>query len=114
MNDLAEQLLRSEFRKLMGTVMGGGSGGGIGDFIGGLLKKLPGFANGGFLPAGQIGIVGEKGPELIQGPANITPMNGFGNVTYNINAVDAPSFQALVARDPAFIHGVAMQGAKSI
>jgi len=114
MNDLAEQLLRSEFRKLMGTVMGGGSGGGIGDFLGGLLKKIPGFANGGFLPAGQIGIVGEKGPELIQGPANITPMNGFGNVTYNINAVDAPSFQALVARDPAFIHGVAMQGAKSI
>lgn len=114
MNDLAEQLLRSEFRNLMGTVMGGGSGGGIGDFVGGLLKKLPFFANGGFLPAGQIGIVGEKGPELIQGPANITPMNGFGNVTYNINAVDAPSFQALVARDPAFIHGVAMQGAKSI
>jgi len=36
------------------------------------------------------------------------------NVTYIINAVDAPSFQALVARDPSFIHAVAMQGARSI
>ena len=55
------------------------------------------------------------GPEFITGPANITPMGGsMGNVTYNINAVDAPSFQSLVARDPGFIHAVAMQGARSL
>jgi hypothetical protein len=39
---------------------------------------------------------------------------GGGNVTYNISAVDAPSFQALIARDPSFIHAVAMQGAKGL
>jgi hypothetical protein len=36
------------------------------------------------------------------------------NVTYNINAVDAASFKAMIARDPAFIHAVAMQGSKSV
>jgi hypothetical protein len=41
-------------------------------------------------------------------------MGGSTNVTYNIQAVDAASFQALVARDPSFIHAVAMQGARGI
>jgi hypothetical protein len=36
------------------------------------------------------------------------------NVTYNINAVDASSFKALVAADPGFIHAVAMQGSMSV
>jgi hypothetical protein len=39
---------------------------------------------------------------------------GGGYVTYNINAVDAASFKAMIARDPGFIHAVAMQGAGSI
>lgn len=71
------------------------------------------FANGGNLPAGKFGIVGERGPELIGGPASITPMGG-GSVTYNINAVDAASFKALVAADPGFIHAVAMKGAGNV
>lgn len=78
---------------------------GIGDFFGGF------FANGGTLGAGKIGVVGERGPELIRGPADISPLSLGGSVTYNINAVDAASFKALVARDPQFIHAVAMQGA---
>ena len=83
---------------------------GIGDFFGGF------FANGGTLPAGKFGIAGEAGPELITGPASITPLSGLGggSVTYNINAVDAASFKALVARDPGFIHAVAMKGASGI
>jgi hypothetical protein len=83
---------------------------GIGDFFGGF------FANGGNLGAGKWGIAGENGPELISGPATVTPMGGGGvtNVTYNINAVDAMSFKQLVAQDPSFIHAVAMQGAKSM
>lgn len=80
---------------------------GISDFFGGF------FANGGTIPANKFGIVGERGPELIGGPANITPM-GMGSVTYNINAVDAASFKALVAADPGFIHAVAMKGAGSV
>jgi hypothetical protein len=75
------------------------------------------FATGGTIPRGKFGVVGERGPELISGPADITPMSGMGgvtNVTYNISAVDAVSFQQLVARDPSFIHAVAMQGARGM
>ena len=73
------------------------------------------FANGGFINPGKFGIVGERGPEIVTGPANITPLDQLGgsaqNVTYNINAVDAQSFRNLVARDPEFIHAVALKGA---
>lgn len=73
------------------------------------------FANGGTLGAGKWGIAGENGPEMISGPATVTPMSsGTTNVTYNINATDAKSFQALLARDPQFLYAVTMQGAKSI
>ena len=76
---------------------------------------LPGFAKGGYLPSGQMGIVGENGPELITGPANITPMQNQQPVTvnYNISAVDAASFRALVARDPQFIYNITEQGRRS-
>jgi lambda family phage tail tape measure protein len=89
-------------------------GSGISDFFGGFGGW---FANGGTLGAGKWGIAGEAGPEIVSGPANITPMGGQGGtqyVTYNINAVDAMSFKAMVAADPSFIHAVAMQGAGSI
>jgi lambda family phage tail tape measure protein len=100
---------------IFGDLLGGiGSGitsvfSGIGDLFGGF------FANGGNLGAGKWGIAGENGPEIISGPATVTPM-GMGSstyVTYNINAVDAMSFKQLVAQDPGFIHAVAMQGARS-
>ena len=83
---------------------------GIGDFFGGF------FANGGYLPAGKWGVVGENGPEMIGGPASISPMGmgGMTNVTYNINAVDAASFKQLVAQDPAFIYAVTQQGSRSV
>lgn len=73
------------------------------------------FADGGFINPGKFGIVGERGPEIVTGPANITPLDQLGggttNVTYNISAVDAQSFRNLVARDPEFIHAVALKGA---
>jgi len=96
-------------------IFGGGSGGGGGFFetAGNAIKDIFGgwFANGGTLAPGKFGIVGERGPEFIGGPANITPMAG--NVTYNINAVDAQSFKQMIAADPSFIHGVAMAGART-
>lgn len=79
----------------------------IGNFFGGL------FADGGNLGAGKWGIAGEAGPELIRGPASITPIRG-GNITYNINAVDAMSFKQMIAQDPSFLHAVVQQGARSI
>jgi hypothetical protein len=80
---------------------------GVGDLFGGF------FATGGMIPPGRFGVVGERGPEFVSGPASVTPMAAT-NVTYNINAVDAASFKAMIARDPAFIHAVAMQGSKSV
>jgi hypothetical protein len=41
-------------------------------------------------------------------------MTGGSTVIYNINAVDAPSFQQLVARDPKFIHAVAEKGRQNL
>jgi hypothetical protein len=38
--------------------------------------EIPAFADGGDIPAGQLGIAGENGkPELITGPASVTPNN---------------------------------------
>jgi hypothetical protein len=107
----------------IGNLFGGGGGG---NFLGGIVDNLFGgfddlfagfFANGGVIPRGQFGVVGERGPELISGPAQITPMDQIGGqqyVTYNINATDARSFRDLLARDPGFIHAIAQQGARRV
>ena len=72
------------------------------------------FANGGYIPAGNYGIVGERGPEMVMGPASVRPgVSGGGAMNVTINAVDAPSFQALVAADPEFIYSVAQRGSRS-
>ena len=83
-----------------------GAFGGIGDFFAGF------FANGGFIPGGKFGVVGERGAELVSGPAQVTPIAG--GVTYNINAVDVNSFQNLLARDPGYLHALVVKGQKSI
>lgn len=69
--------------------------GGVGDFFGNIGSWFGGlFADGGYLPSGKVGIVGEAGPEVITGPASITPMDQIGSTTVNpqvnftINAVD--------------------------
>ena len=126
--DLGEQLLRGGIQDIFSQIGGGGGGGSfLGNLFGGgsqqssgggffdSIKKLFGgfFANGGYLPAGQFGIVGERGPEMITGPANITPGARGGALNVTINAVDAPSFQALVASDPEFIYSVAQRGSRS-
>jgi lambda family phage tail tape measure protein len=80
-------------------------------------------ATGGNIPLGQVGIVGENGPEYVRGPAHVTTnsqsqadglLGGNTNVTYNINAVDAQSFKAMIAADPSFIYAVSMQGARGM
>jgi lambda family phage tail tape measure protein len=83
----------------------------IGSSIGDLFAGF--FANGGTIPAGRFGIVGEAGPEFVGGPASVTPMTGT-NVTYNINAVDAMSFKQLLAQDPSFIYSLSLQGSGQI
>jgi len=127
----AKTVLKTGVNNFLSGVMGGAMGGqqqqapapkesgfssflkGIGGSIG---NKLFGglFANGGYLPAGQFGIVGERQAEMVMGPASIRPSaNGGGAMNVVINAVDSSSFKALVARDPEFIYAVAQRGSRS-
>lgn len=82
-------------------------GGFLGDLFGGF------FATGGNLPPGRFGIVGEAGPEVVSGPATITPLQG-QQVVYNINAVDVRSFQEMLAQDPSFVHAVVQRAQRRI
>jgi len=111
---IIDSLLNAQIAELTGKIMGGlrGSNGGAGSSIGDIFAGF--FASGGLIPAGQFGIVGERGPELIGGPAQVTPLDNGKQVTYNINAVDANSFKQLVARDPAFMYAVTEQGRRSL
>ena len=79
-------------------------------------------AAGGPVQAGKTYLVGENGPEMVRfGRAgqvypNIAlengSMGGMTSVVYNINAVDAPSFKALVSADPQFIYSVTQVGGR--
>ena len=118
-NSIIEDLLRMQIKATMAKVMGlGGGTGATGGLFGG--KIIPGIlASGGPVSSNRPYIVGERGPELFMPGVNgqMFPNSALGgsgqSVVYNIQAVDAPSFQALVARDPSFIHAVAMAGAKA-
>jgi hypothetical protein len=95
-------------------------------FITGPIMGLFGLASGGPAKAGQPYIVGEEGPELFIPKASGTVIpndqtmamaggagiGGGTTVNYNIQAVDAPSFQQLVARDPEFIFNVSRAGSR--
>ena len=62
-------------------------------------------------------LVGEQGPELFipSTSGSLLPNGNMGSqVTYNINAVDARSFQQLVASDPEFIFSVTEVGRRRI
>ncbi len=65
--DITKLILKIELLKLLFPADKGGK------FLGGIL----GFANGGFLQTGEIGLVGERGPELISGGrtgVTVTPL----------------------------------------
>ncbi|WP_420325464.1 hypothetical protein [Mameliella sp.] len=65
---LAADLLSSGIRSLLMSMFGFGGGGG-GGFFGSLFAGL--FDSGGSIPRGQFGIVGERGPEIVHGPAKV-------------------------------------------
>ena len=103
-----------------GANTGGGGGGG---FFGNLLSSVVGYftgaAEGGPISANKPYVVGERGPELFvpRTSGNIVPngsMGGSTNVTYHINATDAPSFRAMLAREPELIYAITQKGASSI
>jgi len=86
---LAQALAAKLNEALFGGLFGaGGQGTGlIGDLFGGF------FASGGYLEPGKIGVVGERGPELIMAGASgttVTPMAASGptvNVSYSIGNI---------------------------
>ena len=110
-NTLIAEFTRIQAKKLLSGLFGGG-GGSAGSDLGSLFGGF--FANGGTLGAGKWGIAGENGPEIIQGPATVTPMASAANVTYNINAVDAMSFRQMLAREPEYLYAVTEKGRSSI
>lgn len=82
LTDLAAQLAVNAGLKILMAALGGGGGAGFkigGMTFGGL------YADGGYLGAGKWGIAGEAGPEIVHGPARITPMNGSGQMNVTVN-----------------------------
>lgn len=122
-NSILADLARIAARQLTANLVGGLSGalgGGGGDQTGSLLGLASSFAglfdSGGTIRAGQWGIVGERGPEIVSGPANVTSradtarmMGATNNVTINLsgisNAQEAREASASIQR--AVARGVA-------
>ena len=83
--------------------------------LGSLGFSQTGIGGGNLMPNRPV-LVGESGPEIFY-PASSGSLqaNGMGTtVNYNIQATDAPSFQALIARDPEFIYSVTEAGRRRI
>ncbi len=104
---LEKDILRIVTRKLVteplaGAVTGLLGGGGIGDIVGKLGSLFAGgFAEGGFIPPGRWGIVGERGPELAFGGRrgqSITPGGmTVTNVFHLAGPADARTQQQIAA-----------------
>lgn len=106
----AEDRLNSALGKAGGFLGGlGALGGALGFAIpglgtaGGLLSAFRGFSglfqHGGHIPSGGWGIVGEKGPEIVQGPAQVTPMTA--GAEYHFHAGDTDPIS--MARDQRWL-----------
>lgn len=120
---IADALRLAVIQPILSSIFGitFGPGGAVSGLSGGGLLGFLGFrAEGGPVMKNRPYIVGERGPELMVpgSSGTIIPNNMLGggqtNVTYNINAVDAPSFQQLVAQDPEFIYSVTRAGARRL
>ena len=97
LNQLSSLLLNTAFSVLGGGLFPAQSAGG------GVFAGL--FADGGTLGAGEWGIAGEAGPEIVSGPARITPMREGGNtvvnITVNSNGGSTSSSRGSDAQDAA-------------
>lgn len=114
-----------------GKGIGGGSGGGfsfgnlfsgggadgigdlglVGDFFGGIGSAFGLYADGGRIKAGETGIAGEAGPELITGPATVTSNeDSFGGnappVNITIQAIDTQTGTEFLLKNKRQIEGI--------
>jgi hypothetical protein len=74
---VAEAAAAQITKSLFGAVgLGGGAAsgaGGNGAALAGIFSSFAGFFdNGGNIPSGKFGVVGERGPEIVSGPVNVT------------------------------------------
>ena len=107
-----QDLEKIALKAAVANVMGG---------IPGLGSLFGGHAMGGSIPAGQFGLVGEQGPELIKGPATVMTDNATKDAmgsathnTYNINAVDAKSVAQLFAENRMTLFGTVEQARREL
>ena len=122
-NNVIQEMIRIETRQLAANILTGGTGkaGGSGSGLLGLGNLFGFLAEGGPATANKPYIVGERGMELMvpNTSGTVIPNDalsglGGGQVTYNINAVDAMSFKQMLAQDPTFLHAVAEQGRRRL
>jgi len=114
---LAKSIGGSIFGSVGGASGGASAGSNLFGSIGSAIGKFfaGGFAEGGVIGSGKIGLVGENGPELVTGPARITPldqMSGGGdtfNVNFNISSIDTQSGAEFIMRNKPIITGVIEQ-----
>jgi hypothetical protein len=96
-----------------------------GGFLSSLFSGFAGlFADGGNIPAGQWGIAGERGPEIITGPASVIPVGPapsraqdrapVQHITFNVTSPDAPSFARSEPQISALLARAAARGQRNI
>ncbi len=97
---IAVQMMSSEFMKLFSMLAGGLTGGGAGfNILGMTFGGI--YADGGTLGAGKWGIAGEAGPEIIHGPASITPTDRMGgSPQVNVQIVNNSSAKVSAQQQP--------------
>ena len=73
----------------------------VGRLVGALGSFTGFFAEGGNIPSGGWGIVGERGPEIVRGPAHVTPSGG-------MPAINVPPARDLItlARDQQWVRAI--------
>lgn len=95
----ADLVAKNFAQQLFGAASGGSSGGAAGGLAPFLASLFGGaHADGGTIPAGKIGLVGERGPELIMGAAGgtaVTPNDQLGGSVNVVNhfVIQAPNGQ---------------------
>jgi phage-related minor tail protein len=108
---IIQDLIKIQLKAQASKILAGAEGA-----IGGFLKGIFGFANGGQPPVGKPSIVGENGPELfVPKTAGTIIPNGGGNggnqpggntyITNNISAIDAKSVAQLFAENRKTLFG---------
>lgn len=112
LEDMVIQLMKSDVQRLFASITSGGAGASGGGFFQSIGKFFSGgFANGGSIPMGGYGIVGESGPEVVNGPATVTPIApGVTNNIY-ITAMDSQDVMRALSKAPStMIYGMAEKG----